>query len=72
MGSVCTSGAGQLSDNICLVCVCRNSVTEQTQGTEDQRRGLSYLAEQRGTVMKVILRFREEARMSRALGRAFL
>lgn len=47
-------------------------MTEQTQGTEDQRKGLSYLAEQRGTVMKVILRFREEARMSRALGRAFL
>lgn len=72
MSSECTSGAGQLSDNICFVCVCRNSATEQTQGTENQREGVSYVAEECDTAMKVILSFREEARMSRASGRALL
>ena len=71
MRSKCTSGAGQLSD-ICSVCVCRNSLTEETQGIENQRNGVSYLAEERGTVMKVILHFGEEAGMSRALARARL
>ena len=69
--SECASGAGQLSD-ICSVCVCRNSLTEETQGIENQRNGVSYLAEERGTVMKVILHFGEEAGMSRALRRALL
>ena len=62
--SECTSGAGQLSD-ICSVCVCRNLLTEETQGIENQRNGVSYLAEEHGIAMKVILHFGEEAGMSR-------
>eukprot|EP00076_Gallus_gallus_P035280 XP_025000818.1 sperm-associated antigen 4 protein isoform X1 [Gallus gallus] len=58
--SECTSGAGQLSD-ICSVCVCRNSLTEETQGIENQRNGVSYLAEERGTVMKDAQDLREAA-----------